>query len=200
MTLARTVVCGILAGTALALAGAAARADLRLPPPGYEYKPAAACPVPTVAYKGCEDQVGVLKAALEEAKAQDKLLLVVFGADWCPSCRVLDLTLPSDKVLGFKGDSIDYKARFNLTKIAVSVIARPRNSPVPSGIKLIDLVAAEGGIFQPPPIPFIAVINPRTGKVFARNTFDLESNSASGQGHNPEKIRAVLREAEKAVK
>ena len=200
MTLARIIVCRILVGAAVTFAGGSAHAELKVPPPGYEYKPSPACPVPTVAYKGCEDQVAILKAALEQAKAEGKLLIVVFGADWCPWCRALDIMIPSDQIMGFKGDGLDYRARFKLTKIAVSVIARPRNSPVPSGIALIDLVAAEAGITKPPGIPFIAVINPRSGKVFARNTEDLENNTATAQGHHAEKVRAVLREAEKAVR
>ena len=42
--------------------------------------------------------------------------------------------------------------------------------------------------------------NPKTGKVFARETESLENNTADGKGHHPEKVRAVLREAEKAVR
>ena len=200
MTLARIIVCGIIVSAGITLAAASAHADLKVPPAGYEYKPSPACPVPTTAYKGCEDQVEVLKAALEEAKRQDKLLLVVFGADWCPWCRALDIMIPSDEIMGFKGDGYDYKGRYNFAKIAVSVIARPRNAPVPSGITLIDLVAADAGIKKAPGIPFIAVINPKTGKVFARDTEDLENNTATTKGHHAEKVRAVLREAEKAVR
>ena len=200
MTLARIIVCGIIVSAGITLAAASAHADLKVPPAGYEYKPSPACPVPTTAYKGCEDQVEVLKAALEEAKRQDKLLLVVFGADWCPWCRALDIMIPSDEIMGFKGDGFDYKARYNFAKIAVSVIAKPRNAPVPSGITLIDLVAADAGIKKAPGIPFIAVINPKTGKVFARDTEDLENNTATTKGHHAEKVRAVLREAEKAVR
>jgi thiol-disulfide isomerase/thioredoxin len=200
VTLARIIVSGTIAGAAIAMASASAHAELRLPPRHYEYTPAAVCPVPTFAYKGCEDQVASLEAAILEAKAQNKLLIVVFGADWCPWCRALDIMIPSDQIMGYKGDGLDYRVRFNFTKIAVSVIAKPRNAPVPSGIRLIDEVAAEAGITKPPGIPFIAVINPETGKVFARNTEDLENNTATAQGHHAEKIRAVLREAEKAVR
>lgn len=200
MTLARIIVCGIIVSTAITIAGASAHAEVKLPPQGYEYKPPPACPVATTAYKGCEDQVAILAAALEEAKAQDKLLLVVFGADWCPWCRALDIMIPSEEIMGFKGDGFEYKGRFNFTKIAVSVIAKPKNAPVPSGVTLIDLIAAEAGIKQAPGIPFIAVINPKTGKVFARDTEDLENNTATSKGHHAEKVRAVLREAEKAVR
>ena len=183
----------VILGVALALPAAA---ELKVPPASYAYRAAEVCPVPTAVYKGCEDQMAAFSAAFAEAKAQGKLLLVVFGADWCPWCRALDITIPSDQILGFKGDGIDYRARFHVVKIATSVIARPKNARVPSGDAVMNLIIAETPGVKPMGIPFLAVINPATGKVFARNTEDLENNAGNEKGHHAEKVRAVLKEAE----
>jgi thioredoxin-related protein len=41
-------------------------------------------------YDECSDQRTILAAALEKAKASDKALLVVYGAEWCIWCHVFD--------------------------------------------------------------------------------------------------------------
>lgn len=44
-------------------------------------------------YDQCSDQMVLLNAALEQAAAEDKLVLVSYGAEWCIWCHVFDLHL-----------------------------------------------------------------------------------------------------------
>lgn len=41
-------------------------------------------------FQKCRPQAEVLAAAMAEAQAQDKALLIEIGADWCASCIVMD--------------------------------------------------------------------------------------------------------------
>ncbi len=45
---------------------------------------------PVGVYNEQADAAADIAAALEAAKAEGKLVLVVFGANWCPDCRALD--------------------------------------------------------------------------------------------------------------
>jgi len=48
------------------------------------------CGDPTKLFAKCRPQTDIALAALAEAKAQDKALLVEVGADWCVWCLVID--------------------------------------------------------------------------------------------------------------
>jgi len=50
----------------------------------------AALAAPVGIYDEQADAAADVAAALETANAQGKLVLVVFGANWCPDCRALD--------------------------------------------------------------------------------------------------------------
>lgn len=50
----------------------------------------ALCGDPTRLFAKCRSQTEIALAALAEAKAQDKALLVEVGADWCVWCLVID--------------------------------------------------------------------------------------------------------------
>ena len=148
---------------AMALAGLvstspAAADPLVVPPAGYAYSPASGCPFPGVVYQACEDQMQRFASALEAAKAQDKVLLVVLGADWCPWCRALDKMLPSDKVLGHKDEKFDFAARYALVNIAVSASSKGKHVRVPSGEAVADLVMARAGGKKPPGIPYFLIV------------------------------------------
>lgn len=45
---------------------------------------------PTDLFEKCRPQADVLAAAMAEAQAQDKAVLIEVGADWCASCIVMD--------------------------------------------------------------------------------------------------------------
>ncbi|MFC4158485.1 thioredoxin family protein [Chitinimonas lacunae] len=53
--------------------------------------------VPAVAYDESANAKEDLKKALVAARADQRKVLLVFGANWCPDCRVLDQTLKSER-------------------------------------------------------------------------------------------------------
>ncbi|HPE48639.1 MAG TPA: thioredoxin family protein [Hyphomonas sp.] len=45
------------------------------------------------AYDQCSNQIDIYSAALEQARAENKALLVIIGAEWCTWCHAFDATL-----------------------------------------------------------------------------------------------------------
>lgn len=100
---------GILLGGAwLALAGLIEPVEVPKPPAAAEVKAA-------IYYPQDANGPEVLDAALADAKAQGKLAVIVFGADWCHDSRGLARVLLSD---AFK---TRFGARFTVTFIDVGV-------------------------------------------------------------------------------
>ena len=171
-------------------------ADLVVPPPGYAYQAAADCPFPGVVYQACEDQMQRFAAALQAAKAEGKLLLVVLGADWCPWCRALDKLLPTDQVLARKDEQFDYAGRYGMVNIAVSALSKGKRITVPSGEAVAAFVMSRAAGKRSGGIPDFLIIDPRSGEAVHRKTDDLEDTwSNKGGGHDPGKVRDALREA-----
>ena len=83
-----------IACLSLVLTGAGAPLTARHGPAGLTAYPNAPMLCPTARatdlFQKCRPQAEVLAAALAEAKAQDKALLIEVGADWCASCIVMD--------------------------------------------------------------------------------------------------------------
>lgn len=191
----------LTAVSALLVAGLAAASPVRadplvVPPAGYTYAATQGCPFDGVAYHACEDQMQLFATAMAAAKSQDKVLLVVLGADWCPWCRALDKMLPTDKVLGHKDEKFDFSARYAIVNIAVSASAKGKRVRVPSGEAVADLVMAQAKAKRPNGIPYFMIVEPKSGGVIHRKTDDLEDpfdNKSSG--HDPEKLREALKDA-----
>lgn len=192
-----TVAIAIVVGLALMAPAVLVQADdLKLPPPGYVFRAPAQCPFAGVTYAPCEDQMQRLANAAATAKADNKLLLIVLGADWCPWCRSLETMIPSAKVLGHKSEGFDYGARFALTNIATSAVAGAKRIDIASGLAVEDwLLARSGTPRQSDAIPYLAVLDPVSGKVTHRATGDLQDPWDVAQTHDAEKLRAALREA-----
>ena len=190
-TLVRTgLVAAILAGLVPVSAGAE---PLPVPPAGYAYRPAAECPFASVVYMACEDQMQRLGEALTKAKADDKLLLVVIGADWCPWCRALEKLLPTDQVLARKDEIFDFPARYAFVNIATSAVVKGKKFPVPSGDAVLDLLMAQAKAARPRSIPYLVIVDPKSGTLQHRGSDDLEDPWNKAGGHDPSKIREVLR-------
>lgn len=88
------------------------------------------------------DGAALVQHALEQARAEHKELLVVFGANWCPDCRVLDSVLHSPGAL-------DLAQRFVLVKLDVGSfdrnidLARRFGVPLGKGIPAVALVDSD---------------------------------------------------------
>jgi hypothetical protein len=115
-------------------------------------------------------------------------LLVVFGANWCPSCRSLEATLarPDFQARLFKDKAL--KDRLHTVAIGISLLHDGRVKDVPSGQAVLRAVLAERPDVKQRVIPFIAVIDPVSGKTSSRNLDDLENSN----GWNAAAIATVV--------
>jgi thiol-disulfide isomerase/thioredoxin len=160
-------------------------------PAGYAFAPPESCPLAVRLYKSCDDQMRMFLDAVARARAERKLLIVVFGADWCPECRSLDELLAGDQVIGRPG-----LERMAVVHIAVSVLAGQRLVDVWSGLHVLKEIAARAGAREKlKGIPYVAVVDPETADRTA--LFSTAGTALEGdrKGHDPAKIEAALRQA-----
>lgn len=142
-------------------------------------------------YAICTDQMLVFKEALAVAAQADKLLIVDFGATWCPWCKSLQVQ--------FKSGALADPAHFIVAEIAVSTTtAGGKREAVASGEDVLALVLAQRPDVKLRAVPFLAVLDPaRPARTVARNLDDLESD-ASGQ-HMAPRIREFLIAARSSI-
>lgn len=179
-----------------------AKADAWQPATAYAYTPIVRCAEPAAAnlkpnearYEICADQMALFTAALAKARADNKLLIVDFGATWCPWCRSLQAQWHSPTLLGGKQAGIDFAANFDIIEIGISTVHAGRRLDVPSGHAVLEQVlAATAGIKQRS-VPFLAVVDPADrSKTLARNLDDFEMEGVGR--HDASSIRAFLVEA-----
>jgi len=108
---------------------------------------AAQSPVPAPAWRGY-DEAADARADIDRAQAQaaagGRQVLVVFGANWCGDCRVLDMTMKQGRLKPV----ID--AKFVVVKVDVGRfdrnvdIAQRYGVPLKKGIPTIAVLAAGG--------------------------------------------------------
>ena len=195
MRAAKFLAAGVVAMGLSGLPIGAVADPLALPPAGYAYQSTTDCPFPGVVYMACEDQMQRLAGALATARAEDKVLLVVIGADWCPWCRALEKLLPTDQILGRKDGLFDFTARYAMTNIATSAVTKGKKTVVPSGEAAVDLLMARAGAPRPRAIPYLVIIDPKTGNVAHRKSSDLEDPWNKEGGHDAGRVREFLRAA-----
>jgi thiol-disulfide isomerase/thioredoxin len=185
----------VLAALAVTAASSQARAELRLPPQGYAFAPAPGCERAerrAKVYDDCADQMALFVKARAEAFGAKKQLLVVFGANWCPSCRGLEATLGRPEFGARTFNSKTQAERVHRVSIAISLLHDGRVKDVPSGQVVLAAVLAERPDVKLRAIPFIAAIDPVTGRTSTRNLDDLESSS----GWNASAIATVVSAAD----
>ena len=114
--------------------------------------------------------MALFKAAVAQAQADGKLLVVDFGATWCPWCRSLQAQWQSAALLGSKAGNVDLAATFALVEIDISTIHAGRRVDVASGqAVLAEVLAATSGV-KLRSVPFIAVVDPGDrARTIARN-------------------------------
>ncbi len=105
---------------------------------------------PTVAptawrgYDEAADAHADVERARAQAAASGRTVLIVFGANWCGDCRVLDLTMKQARL----GSLIE--AKFVVVKVDVGrfdrnlEIARRYGVPLKKGIPTVAVLAADG--------------------------------------------------------
>jgi thiol-disulfide isomerase/thioredoxin len=200
MTSIRLTMAALLAALALGASGAGAQ----IPPAGYTFQQAAPCIEDEVAarkprrpsgavYAVCADQMAILAKGLADAKAQNKLLMVTFGATWCPWCAFLQKALPGPELLGHKSPSLDLGRTYHHIEIALSTIHKGAKAKIPSGEAALALILQSAPGVNIRAIPFLAVIDPKdASRVFARNMDDV---ALKDHTYDLAKVRGVLAEA-----
>lgn len=99
--------------------------------------------VPKAPYDEAADAHAQLTAALAKAKAENKRVLVKFGANWCPDCRVLAGALEIPDIKSYA------ESKFEL--ISIDVGRRNKN---------LDLAAKYGQGLKG--VPTVVVVDPKT--------------------------------------
>jgi thiol-disulfide isomerase/thioredoxin len=175
-----------------------------VPPANYAFKSSVPCELdpakaarparPNQAmYRVCDDQMALFRRGLDEAKGSGKLLLVTFGATWCPWCASLQRYLPGPELLGRKGAGLDLARAFHHVEIGLSYIYEGQKEPIPSGDDVLALVLARAPGVKLQMIPFMAVIDPADAdRVVAR---DLGNVAKAGGEFDVARVRAVFVEA-----
>lgn len=87
-----------------------------------------------------------IAAALKLAQSEDKLVLLDFGADWCPDCLVLDDLYKDQQVAPYLAD------HFEVVRIDVGNwdhnldVSKQYGSPIDNGIPAVVILNAQGDI------------------------------------------------------
>lgn len=150
-------------------------------------------------YAVCADQMALFTKALAEARAAQKLVLVTFGATWCPSCAHLQRQLPTVDVLGHQDGNLDFGRAFHHVEIATSATDKGQKIAIASGEAVLALVMSRVTGVDVRAIPFVAVVDPDSReRVFARNIDDLAIGPAGA--FDPVRLRAILQQAHAHVR
>ncbi len=109
----------------------------------------------TAPYDESANAPAQIQASLQEAKAANKPVLVVFGANWCGDCKVLDMSLKT----GASAPLI--QQHFKMVKINVGKFDRN-----------LDIAEAYGVPLKKG-IPAIAVLSPAGKVIYATQSGEL---------------------------
>ena len=183
----------------LSLPSAAGADDWSLPPAGYGYAAIARCGNAAAAtlkpnearYEICADQMALLAVAVEKARLEKRLLIVDFGATWCPWCKSLQAEWRTAKLIGGADKRLDLGATFDVLEIGLSTLQEGRMTDIPSGHAVLDHVLAATKGTKLKSIPFLAVLDPGDRKKTVARSLDDFEQPNSGK-HDPSQIRTFL--------
>lgn len=162
-------------------------------PTGYAFEKPAPCngtKPPALIYNICADQLALFSDALERTAQSGKSLVVVFGATWCPSCKALKAVVPSAALFSAMPGGKPLVDRIAISEIAISTLENGKLKSVPSGEAVLALVLKQRPEAKQRAVPFLAVIDPQSGRTFVRNLDDMEP--ASGGDWSLDKIASAI--------
>jgi thiol-disulfide isomerase/thioredoxin len=141
-------------------------------------------------YKVCSDQEATYQNKLSDAKAQNKMLVVVLGADWCPWCVSLH------KMLGSPRFGKGFSGKYELVDVGVY----NGKVKVPSGDTILNHLKDQAHYARKiDGIPVLVLVNPQNEKAVLIDTEPLEKNTETKKGHDPKKVLAALEKASEEV-
>lgn len=97
-------------------------------------------------YNEAADAKAEIRQALAEARDSHRSVLVVFGANWCPDCRALDIAMKSGRNAELIGKE------FKVVKVDVGKfdrnldVARGYDVPIKKGIPAVAIVSPENKV------------------------------------------------------
>ncbi len=116
-----------------------------------------------LAYDEGADAKAAIRAALVQAQRERIPVLLVFGANWCPDCRVLDAALHEGRSAAL------IERDFRVVKVDVGRFDRNLD------------VAARYGVPIRKGIPAVAVVSPDGGVVYATREGELADARRMGE-------------------
>jgi len=142
-------------------------------------------------YRVCSDQQEIFSAAVDKAMKEKKMLLLVFGAEWCPWCKSLNTMLTTDEL------------KKTIAKdMVVAEIGLYKNSDrLPSGDAVLKKIASlSKNKVKKDGIPVMAVYDPEKKGAFFIDTEPLEKNTKVSKGHDPKKLAAAVKKASSTLR
>ena len=103
---------------------------------------------PALPYDEAADARADLNRALQQAQAQHKNVLVVFGANWCPDCRNLAGKMAAGPLAAHVAE------RYVVTKVDVARfdkntdLAQQMGNPIRKGIPAVAVLRADGTLVK----------------------------------------------------
>ena len=131
-------------------------------------------------YPVCVDQRALLNEAQERARREARVLLVHFGAPWCPICRVLP-----GELAAMRADKSDRHVAaafdgFVEVSLSLSVIADGKRQEISEAHAILDELYARPNVERLRAIPYLVVMGPDGGRVVGRNIDDLQAVAHGG--------------------
>ena len=127
-------------------------------------------------YDEAADAKAQIRAALSQSQVDKQVALVVFGANWCPDCRALDLAMKGGRNAELIGNE------FRVVKVDVGRFD-----------KNVD-VAERYGVPLKKGIPAVAIVSPADRAIYATKAGEL----ADARGMSEDGIYQFFRKAAEA--
>lgn len=170
-------------------------------PAGYVFEKPAVCEGPkgpALIYNICADQMAIFTDALGRTANSGKSLVVIFGATWCPTCKSLKAVMPSAELFSAAPGGKPLIDRVAVTEIAISTLENGKVKGVASGESVLGLVLKQRPEVKQRGVPFLAVIDAKSGRTYLRNLGDLEPTE--GNGWNLARLADVVSAADIEVR
>jgi thiol:disulfide interchange protein len=172
----RALVPVVLASTLLAFTAAQTSAQAPAQAPAATSQPAT--PAKPEIYDQTADAKAQIAMALARAKAENRRVLIQWGAEWCSWCHLLHGTFQSDP-------AVRKKLKYEYDLVLVDIGKWDKN---------MDLAAAYGADLKANGVPFLTVLDADGKSIANQETGSLEAAGADKPSHDPAKVLAFLTE------
>lgn len=127
-------------------------------------------------YPVCVDQRAVLAEARERARRDGKVLMIHFGAPWCPVCRSLPGELAALRTTERGGDIAAALAGIVEVSLSLSVIVSGRRHEIAETHAILAELSLQPNVEPLRAIPYIVMTAPDGSRAVGRNLEDLQGS------------------------